>query len=434
MNGLKMFWRSTLLCLLMIAVPIQFAHAEELAALTDSDRFQQIGYYDESVFVDIQESIWYSVPVKTVYEYGIMTGTGTATFSPAASITLAEVITIAARLNSIYLDTTIPMDSQPSDPWYWPYLSYAKANNILNGRMSLDYEKPASREMVAYLLANALPPEEYDSLTPTDAPPDVTDSNPFYSFIKKLYQAGILQGSDNDGNFEPFRTITRAETSAIVARMVQTELRRTVNEASWITFTDLEPVMEVYSWNYDGRRWSMEVQIPQDAYEKYRSFDRSSIYGYRYYAFEKTDDAIMELFADRFREMADQRGYSDWEMIENVVSFVQNTTYQEDLNWIGKLEYPKYPIETLLDQAGDCEDTSVLLVSLLHELGYGTVLVQFDNHMGAAIKGSDTIDGYYYMHHGDRYYYIETTDDGWKIGEIDDSLKSRTARLVDPWN
>ena len=43
--------------------------------------------------------------------------------------------------------------------------------------------------------------------------------------LSLLYQAGILQGSDAEGNFHPGDWITRAEATAILNRLCQKDAR-----------------------------------------------------------------------------------------------------------------------------------------------------------------------------------------------------------------
>ena len=51
--------------------------------------------------------------------------------------------------------------------------------------------------------------------------------------------------------------------------------------------------------------------------------------------------------------------------------FVGDVQYVYDLDDAGEQsEYPKYPIEMLWEQGGDCEDASALYISLVEALGY----------------------------------------------------------------
>ena len=87
------------------------------------------------------------------------------------------------------------------------------------------------------------------------------------------------------------------------------------------------------------------------------------------------------------------------------VSLVQNIPY----DWAAfnsNSVKGRYPYETLYDNTGVCEEKSVLLASLLRDLGFGTALLRFDveNHMTVGIKCPDQ---YAYM--GTGYCFIEPT-------------------------
>ena len=145
---------------------------------------------------------------------------------------------------------------------------------------------------------------------------------------------------------------------------------------------------------------------------------------------DKSDDEYLAGLAAKFKEAAEEENYSDLDMVKNIIFFVQSLEYVDDKVGTGYDEYPKFPLETLADQGGDCEDSAILLASLLRELGYGTVLVQFPNHMGVGVRGEDSLPGNYYEVDGVRYYYVETTSKGWSIGELPDQMKNQPAKIL----
>lgn len=51
-------------------------------------------------------------------------------------------------------------------------------------------------------------------------------------------------------------------------------------------------------------------------------------------------------------------------------------------------------------------------------------------HMAVGVACGDLEDGYYYEYEGEKYYYVETTDSGWKIGEMPSELRNETAILI----
>ena len=61
-------------------------------------------------------------------------------------------------------------------------------------------------------------------------------------------------------------------------------------------------------------------------------------------------------------------------------------------------EYPRYPVETLFDRGGDCEDTSILTATILYEMGYDVALLilEDDNHCAIGISGGEGVFGTYY--------------------------------------
>lgn len=199
------------------------------------------------------------------------------------------------------------------------------------------------------------------------------------------------------------------------------------NEGSGIS----EKYIEVdYAWNYGKDAWTYHLKIPESTYEYYKTVDRNKIKNYSYYVTDSTDDEYLAALAKKFREAAEEGNYSGLDMVKNIIFFVQNLEYVDDKVGTGYDEYPKFPLETLADQGGDCEDSAILLASLLRELGYGTVLLQFKDHMAVGVKGEDSIPGSYYEVDGSRYYYVETTSPGWDIGVIPEQMKDQPAQVL----
>ena len=67
--------------------------------------------------------------------------------------------------------------------------------------------------------------------------------------------------------------------------------------------------------------------------------------------------------------------------------------------------------------------------ALLREMGYGVVIVEVPGHAAVAVKGGDSISGRYYEYNGGKYYYLETTGEGWPIGQIPDEFRSVEAKI-----
>lgn len=181
--------------------------------------------------------------------------------------------------------------------------------------------------------------------------------------------------------------------------------------------------------NVDGPTL-LSLTIPKVLYSYYKRRPRIPQYGA--YLSDKYDEQYIKGLVDEFDQFAKDRGKDDIFAINHMMSFVQNLEYTTDKVATGYNEYPKYPIETLVDKDGDCEDTCILLSSMLNQFGYGVVLLLFEEqqHMAVGLRGDSGIPGTYFEQDGKRYYYVETTDSGWNIGEAPPEMKGASAELV----
>ena len=173
-----------------------------------------------------------------------------------------------------------------------------------------------------------------------------------------------------------------------------------------------------YGWDYDGKQWTWELQIPVGLYDYYKEMPRSATKNYSVYVTHPLDDEYIERLAVTIKDAADKNRYSEYKTVELAAAFVQNLPYNPDLETTSYDEYPRYPVEILVDEGGDCEDTSILLAAILDSMGYGVVLVKPSHHLAVGVLCEEGMPGRYYPYKGGSYYYLETTDPGWSIGEL----------------
>lgn len=186
-----------------------------------------------------------------------------------------------------------------------------------------------------------------------------------------------------------------------------------------------------HSWKYKSDSWSCSLTISKKLYEHYKFHREHRGPNMAGFALSDYDRECLRDLVEHFREAGKRSRYSDYDNVYNVVAFVQSLAYISDLQSTGEKEYVRFPIETLVDGGGDCEDTSVLMAAILHEMGYGVVLLSLPNHIALGVKGDNSIGGTYYLYENQRYYYLETTDKGWSLGEIPDKYQ-RTSVTVLP--
>lgn len=212
--------RSFILFSLLIALLISLSPAS-VAVDSGYSNFSKVKTYAPGTFQDVDASAWYYDSVKTTYELGLVSGTGTSTFTPNGSITIAETLTLACRLHSIYFNDGYVFEA--STPWYQCYVDYAKENGIRCPDSS--YTKTATRTEFVYILSSSIPQSAFTKINDIAEIPDISSSNYAFEQILMFYNAGILAGSDKYGSFKPETSITRSEVSAIVARIAEPALR-----------------------------------------------------------------------------------------------------------------------------------------------------------------------------------------------------------------
>lgn len=183
-------------------------------------------------FVDVSSGDWFAPYVQGVSKAGLMIGVGEDRFAPEADITLAEVYTVTARIHAIYhtgsAEAADGYDNREDKPWFYGYVKYCMDCGIMPGEPG-DVTQPAFRIECATLLSRALPEDELLPINEVadNAIPNLPSSRDTEN-VYRLYRAGVLTGMDDKGTFQPESKVRRCEVAAIVTRLIDPTLRRTV--------------------------------------------------------------------------------------------------------------------------------------------------------------------------------------------------------------
>lgn len=192
----------------------------------------------EGRFSDVAPSAWYYEEVKALYELGLLQGKGAGDiFDPDGTLTVAEVVTLAARLRSLY--ETGDSEAGPAahaapGPWYLPYASYLQARGALGEELAGSWDRPVVRAEAAHVMANALPAELFRPVNRETVAEgrasgqylqDVGEDTPYREDILLLYDWGIAGGAEGSGSFQPEETISRCQAAAMVVRLAFEERR-----------------------------------------------------------------------------------------------------------------------------------------------------------------------------------------------------------------
>lgn len=170
-------------------------------------------------------------------------------------------------------------------------------------------------------------------------------------------------------------------------------------------------------WSFRGETLKWEISIPVSTYE-YCS-GRHRIHEYGVYIVDPVQQTMLTELSEMFEALADRRDLDREDLVSAVVRFVQSFPYKKDIQDTGHKAYPKYPAETFIHEQGDCEDGTILLGALLDDVGFDVAVIVFPTaqHMLLGVS-LETDVGAYLEVEGDRYYTIETTEEGWDVGDL----------------
>lgn len=173
-------------------------------------------------FEDVAEDIWYYSHVKAAFEGNLIQGMSDTSFGPDVNLSVAQAITFAVRMHVYFTEDAVAVENATEGNWYDSYVDYAIENEIIAEDTFENYTDAATRAQMAFLFVKAVP--EMAVLNADAAAPDV-EENEYAEFINALYVAGIVNGMDEEGSFNPDSNIKRSEVAAILNRLVNENVR-----------------------------------------------------------------------------------------------------------------------------------------------------------------------------------------------------------------
>jgi hypothetical protein len=175
-------------------------------------------------------------------------------------------------------------------------------------------------------------------------------------------------------------------------------------------------------------QYRLNVVVSQSLYEYYREKSHN---------LNSNNDFAKFVTPHTLRPIADSLWeiYTDDEDFTNgVLMFVHQIPYVETLP-------VKYPIETIVENEGDCDLFSYIAASILKAGGLDAVLLYYESeaHMNVGVHLSHTPhdargQAHYITYNGVRYYVAECTGDnwknGWRVGECSDDLEQASVQVI----
>lgn len=176
-----------------------------------ADPFNPDAGKEQIRFDDVSDNAWYASAVRYAVENGLMNGTGTGKFSPAASTTRGMVMTILARMAGA--DTS-------GTPWYAAGMNWAKANGVSDGTNTT---ASVTREQLVTMLFRYAAAHGMESVTLEENLSRFTDKASVSAWAVPAMQWAVGQGliEGSNGLLRPQANASRAEVAAILMRFAQ---------------------------------------------------------------------------------------------------------------------------------------------------------------------------------------------------------------------
>lgn len=173
--------------------------------------------------------------------------------------------------------------------------------------------------------------------------------------------------------------------------------------------------------------YRLRVSVSEELYENYSKRDHT-LYHYDFSRFVTPD--TLKPIAEDLRSIYK----SDEDFANGVLTLVHQIPYVES-------DPQKYPVETIVDNKGDCDLFSTTAASIMKAGGLDVVLLLLEgyDHMFLGVNLPDSPKDarstvHFYRHQEKKYYVAETTggkwETGWRVGECPEKLQRALAKVI----
>jgi hypothetical protein len=194
------------------------------------------------------------------------------------------------------------------------------------------------------------------------------------------------------------------------------------------------PIIVSHQFPFEKTTVSLTLPINVSVYEGAKQAEKATtVYGnisdtiwlaqsYRAMVQDPAQDSLYTALLTETNKIGIRQNLSDDEYLELIAVYVQSLRYETQ-----EQNPAKFPIETIVDRAGDCDDKSLLFAGLLSREGYPVALLLFgpESHMAVGVGSDD----YHYKNTG--YSFVEMTNYSF-VGVPTDKLGGNITLYSDP--
>jgi hypothetical protein len=213
-----------------------------------------------------------------------------------------------------------------------------------------------------------------------------------------------------------------------------------------VVYPSIEPVADAQpmppvplAWQFEGAQVRLSVPVDAAVYQGAKTAQKSALFFreidelewipayYRAFVDEPSQEPLYEVMIRDLRGLSASLGLDSDRYAELVVSAVQSLDYRTDPVYLE----PKFPVETVGDVNGDCDDKTLLAAALLAREGYDVAILLFEDeqHVALGIRTNGSTFG------ESGYALVETTTPtlfGWVPDTLNGSITLESEPMVIP--
>jgi hypothetical protein len=200
-------------------------------------------------------------------------------------------------------------------------------------------------------------------------------------------------------------------------------------------------VSVLYQTNFGENQQIISLSVPYDTYYSYHnrrhpSWNINLEYARDYIT--PNEPIIVKIV-----ETVDNLTQGEEDMANSLLNLVQDKMYGLNIRYYPTTEL-KYPVETLVEMGGDCDAHSILYATLLKSAGIEVVLLISNeilsdgfHHVAIGVQlenppehSLSEFDDLVLTYNGKNYYYAETTNAYWRVGDLPPKFQNLTFQIL----
>ena len=196
-----------------------------------SNACTKTGYIQASSFSDVPTSDWAWAQIQACVKAGIVQGYSNGTYAPTGVVNRGQMAVFISRALA-HGDSNVPtppatahFSDVPTDYWAYKYISYAYANNIVQGYFDGSYKPEANvaRDQMAVFIARSIVTPLGEAGLANYTPPatatfsDVATNYWAFKYVEYCHAHSVVNGY-SDGTYKPGSVVTRDQMAVFVTR------------------------------------------------------------------------------------------------------------------------------------------------------------------------------------------------------------------------